>query len=145
METNDMIDCCCLKAYAELLKSQSSRCHISRKICPFSNSFELTLQQIILKRVPGFRPDLTVYYCLLLPDLNFYPVCRKFSRLFYSFAEPTPFLVFSRIKSFRCWTRITDRKGFSKLGPSYCQTMFLIFFVFDCIDRLKIVNNVVLG
>ena len=39
---------------------------------------------------------------------------------------------------------ITNRKGFSKSGPWYYFTMLLIFFVFNCKNQLKIVNDVVL-
>ena len=63
----------------------------------------------------------------LLPGLNFYLVCCKFSRLFYLFTEPTPSLVFAHTKSFWSWTRIMDWKHFSRLGK----------------NQLKIDNNVV--
>ena len=65
--------------------------------------------------------DTKMQYGIPIACLKFLP--GLLSRLFYSFTEPTPFLVFALTKSFPSRDVIMDRKGFSKSGSWYYETV----------------------
>ena len=77
----------------------------------------------------------------LLTHWNFYPLCCKFSCLFWL---PSP-LLFSicPYKIFPVLDRKNGPRRFFKIRSRIIGNMLLIFFVINCKNQLKIVNNVV--